>query len=204
MSEHPRATAAAALRRMGHAMMAHEASDDLLARVATAADRVTADFEGAPPRARDPLELKQTRTREATSDSHEVSHFDECFVSGTQNPMGIAMTVRREGDVAIASVDLGAAFEGAPGRAHGGIVAAVFDDVLGYLPQFIGKVAFTGELTVRYLAPTPIQTPLTFRASITEIDGRKIHTEAEASSNGEPVARAHAVFISIDPSRLRA
>lgn len=210
MSDDPRALAAAALRRLGHAMMGHEADPDLLRRVAAAADRVSTELEAQPPRERDLRELKRRMFLQDVADGEVIVHFDECFVSGPWNPMGIAMEVRREGTDAVASVELGPAFEGAPGRSHGGIVAAIFDDVLGYLLTFERTPGFTGELTVRYLAATPIGQPLQFRARVVDVDGRKIRTEAEAyaldaaGGRGEPVATASGLFIAIATDRIRA
>lgn len=199
----PRTRAAAALRRLGHTMMSREAEPELLARVADAAQRVADDLSSAPERQRDPLELKRRMYEAEIAEGEHVSHFDECFVSGTQNPLGIAIQVHREGDEAVAEVELGPAFEGAPGRAHGGIVAAIFDDVLGYLSTFAREPAFTGELTVRYEAPTPLGEPLEFRAWRNGREGRRISTEAEATAGGEVVAQAWATFVAIDLERLR-
>jgi acyl-coenzyme A thioesterase PaaI-like protein len=114
--------------------------------------------------------------------------------------MGIAVDLHRDGDDAVALVSLGAAFEGAPGRAHGGIVAAVFDDVMGLVLKMVGTPAYTGELTVRYLAPTPIGERLEFRAWLANRDGRKLFIEAEAyrAADRVQVASARAVFIAID------
>ncbi|WP_130650102.1 PaaI family thioesterase [Egicoccus halophilus] len=204
-----RARAAAALRRLSHALIAHEADEDLLERVATTADRVAADLEGQPPRQRDLLELKRRMFDIDVPDGGRVVHFDECFVSGPWNPMGIAIEVHREADEAVAEVSLGAAFEGAPGRSHGGIVAAIFDDVLGYLLTLRQEPGFTGQLTVRYLAATPIGQPLRFRARVEAVEGRKRRTVAEArvlgadGTEGEVVATAEATFVVIDLSRFR-
>jgi acyl-coenzyme A thioesterase PaaI-like protein len=204
MDQDPRARAAAALRRLGHAVIAHDAGPELLERVADAADRVSDELEEAPPRTRDLLELKRRMFDLQVPDGARVVHFDECFVSGPYNPMGIAIEVRREGEEAVAAVQLGPAFEGAPDRSHGGIVAAVFDDVLGYLLTLRQEPGFTGELTVRYLAPTPIRQTLEFRAWVVERDGRKLRTEAVATAGGEVVARAHATFVLIPVDRFRA
>lgn len=201
---HPRGRAAAALRRLGHALIANEADDALLLEVAAAAERVAARVEAGAPRERDLLDTKRRMFDVEIGEGERVVHFDECFVSGPFNPLGIAIEVRREGDEAVAEVALGAAFEGGPGRAHGGIVAAVFDDVLGYLLSLERTPGFTGELTVRYLAPTPIGVPLRFRARVVERDGRKLHTEAEALADGARIATARAVFISVDPGRFAA
>ena len=69
--------------------------------------------------------IKRRLWEDPPPDGGPMSHFAECVVSGTANPMGIAIDVRREGDEAVADFNLGAAFEGAPKRAHGGIVAHV-------------------------------------------------------------------------------
>jgi acyl-coenzyme A thioesterase PaaI-like protein len=199
----PRAHAAAALRRLGHALIAHEADAQLLERVAAAADRVAGDLERQPPRQRDLLELKRRMFDLDVDDGDRVVHFDECFVSGPWNPLGIAIEVHREGDEAVAEVSLGAAFEGAPGRSHGGIVAAIFDDVLGYLLTLRQQPGFTGELTVRYHAATPIGQPLQFRARVVGEEGRKVRTRAEARAGDEVVASAEATFVVIDPERFR-
>jgi acyl-coenzyme A thioesterase PaaI-like protein len=203
-ADHPRGRAAAALRRLGHALMGHEADEALLEEVARAADRVARDLEQQPPRQRDLLELKRRMFDIEVADGQTVVHFDECFVSGPWNPLGIAIDVHRDGDDAVAEVTLGPAFEGAPGRSHGGIVAAIFDDVLGYLLTLRHQPGFTGELTVRYLAPTPIAQPLVFRARLEGQEGRKLWTAAEATANGEVVARATGTFIAIEQHQMRA
>ncbi|MGK2869905.1 MAG: PaaI family thioesterase [Mycobacterium sp.] len=55
-----------------------------------------------------------------------------------------------------ATVDLtlSAPYEGPPGHVHGGVCALVLDHVLGATAHRPGKPAFTGTLTLRYVAPT--------------------------------------------------
>lgn len=195
--------AAHALRRFGHTLMEREADDELLARVTEAAERTTAQLEEAPRRSRDLVRIKQQFFPSDVADGERIVHFDECFVSGRWNPLGIGMEAERDGNGVRATVTLGTAFEGAPGRSHGGIVAAIFDDVMGYLLTVHGIPAFTGELTVRYLAPTPIGTELTYRSWMTHRDGRRILAEADAASDGDRIATATATFIEVDPSRFR-
>ncbi|MGH3441558.1 MAG: PaaI family thioesterase [Nitriliruptorales bacterium] len=204
MSDDRRAEAAEALRRFGHALMSREADDELLRRVTEAAHRVADDLERAPARERDLLELKRRMFDVEIGEGEAVSHFDECFVSGSQNPLGIGATVRREGEDVVASVELGPAYEGAPGRSHGGIVAAIFDDVLGYLLTLEQQPGFTGELAVRYLAPVPLGQPLEFRSRVVGREGRKLFAEGEAYADGDVVARATATFVTISLDRIRA
>jgi acyl-coenzyme A thioesterase PaaI-like protein len=118
--------------------------------------------------------------------------------------MGIGIQVFRDGEDSVAWVELGAAFEGAPGRSHGGIVAAIFDDVLGYLLSIHKQPAFTGELTVRYQAPTPMGERLTFRGRLLDRQGRKLMAEGEATAaDGTIVATATATFIAVDVTAFK-
>ena len=203
-TDDPRVTAADALRRLGHALIAHEADDDTLRSIADRADTMAMSLGALPRRRRDMVDLKQSMFPDDVPDGERIHHFDECFVSGRHNPLGIGAAPRRDGDEVVAEVTLGAAFEGAPGRSHGGIVAAVFDDVLGYLLTVHGIPAFTGELNVRYLAPTPMGAPLVFRSRLVARDGRRIHCEAEATHDDQRIATSEATFIEVEPSRFRS
>ncbi|MGC8463499.1 MAG: PaaI family thioesterase [Acidimicrobiales bacterium] len=191
-----RLAAAASLRRLGNAVVAHEAPDALLERLAATADGVLADVEAAPPRDR-PVGTLGRRFEQVPADGTVLDHFPDCVVSGHANPLGIAITVHREGDDAVARVVLGAAFEGAPGRAHGGVVAAIFDDTLGFVLDIVDVPAYTGRLSVSYLAPAPVHEEIEFRARLRHREGRKLLLEGEAIVAGARIAEAEGLFIAI-------
>lgn len=121
-------------------------------------------------------------------------------VSGSASPWGLDVELLRESDRIVATVELRSAHEGAPGRAHGGIVAALFDDVMGFVLGMIKQPAFTGELCVRYTAPTPLFRTLECRAWPSGRDGRKILIDAELVdvAAGVRCATASAVFIAVE------
>lgn len=199
----PRLAAADALRRLGHAIVAHDAGDAFFERVVAAVDTVLPQIESSPPRRRLPENMKRGLFEGAPPDGSRIDHFPDCVISGHANPLGVAIVVHREGDEAVASVSLGPAFEGAPGRAHGGVVAGIFDDVLGNVLTIIEQPAFTAELTVRYLAPTPLGVELEYRGRLARRDSRKLWIDGECRApDGTRVAEAHGLFIAIDFSRL--
>ncbi|HUO47646.1 MAG TPA: PaaI family thioesterase, partial [Acidimicrobiales bacterium] len=94
------------------------------------------------------------------------------------------------------------AFEGAPGRAHGGIVAAAFDDVTGFVIGRLQEPAFTGELTVRYLAAVPVDEPLEIRARLEGRERRKLFISADMRTGEAVVATCRAIYVTVDPSRF--
>lgn len=199
-----RLAAAAALRRLGHAFVGHHVPNDVLLRIGALVEDVLPSVEASSARRRPVGDMKRRLFEAPPADGQTMDHFPDCVVSGAANPMGIAIVVRREGDEAVARVALGAAFEGAPGRAHGGIVAAVFDDTMGFVLGMQGTPAYTGRLTVSYLAPTPIGVELKLRARLRERTGRKLWIDGDAWHDGERIATAEGLFIAIPPERLSA
>ncbi len=197
-----RLAAAEALRRLGHAVVGHQVDDALLGRIAEAVDGILPEIEAGARRVRPVEDMKRSIFENRPGEGGTIDHFPDCIVSGDANPMGIAMTVRREGDEAVAHVRLGAAFEGAPGRAHGGVVAAVFDDTLGFVLNIHQVPAFTGRLTVSYLAPTPVGVDIEFRARLVRRERRKLFIEGEATHDGVRIAESRGVFVAIPPERL--
>lgn len=203
-AEDPRVLAAAAMRRLGHAMVAHDTDAELLRRIAAQASATAAVVEAGPRRERPIVELKRQMWEAPPPDGGRMRHFQECVVSGEANPMGVAMAVRREADRVVADVHLGAAFEGAPRRAHGGIVAAVFDDIMGYVLLIHRTPAFTGQLEVTYLSPTPVEADLVATAWLERRQDRKLWTTATLeTSGGDLIARSEGLFIAVAAERFR-
>jgi acyl-coenzyme A thioesterase PaaI-like protein len=192
-----RSTAAARLRDLAHSFAAHEPDDDALEHTARAAREVAQLLDDSPPR--DRLELMRRGFRAGRMGPGMGLGFDDRAVGGSSNPTAVDMDVHYEGDEIVAAVVLRRAFEGAPGRAHGGVVAAAFDDVTGFVIAQIQEPAFTGELTVRYLAPVPVDAPLELRARLDGRERRKLFISGECISEGAVIATCRAIYITVDP-----
>lgn len=117
------------------------------------------------------------------------------IVSGGGNPMGLGGFLSSEGSVAVMDVTLGKAFEGPPGHAHGGAVAALIDETMGLAVAINNVPAFTVQLSVSYVGPTPINEPIVARAWIENVDGRKNSVEATVTAGETIVATGSALFI---------
>jgi len=156
--------AAAALRRLTHAFVAYEADDDIMLRLARAADAFQDELvQGARRDRAAGLSVEHVFVGAASMDPAAgpmSASLADRAVGGPANPSAVEIDARIVDDEVIATFVLGPACEGAPGRAHGGVVAAVFDDVTGYVLRIAGAPAFTGSLAITYRAPTPIERPL--------------------------------------------
>jgi hypothetical protein len=88
-------------------------------------------------------------------------------------------------------------YEGPPFCAHGGIVAALFDEFLGCTQILSGKTGATGVLTLRYHAPTPLNTELRFEGEVKSAEGRKIIIAGDMFANGKRVVSGEGLFITL-------
>jgi acyl-coenzyme A thioesterase PaaI-like protein len=200
-----RLEAAAVMRRLGHAIVGHDIDDAVFDQMRSTVEGLLAQVEASPVRQRPTLNMdRDLFVVPPPQGGARGSHFTDCIVTGAANPMGVAAQVLRDGDDAVLRSTLGDAFEGAPGRAHGGVVAALFDEVMGFVLSITCTPAFTGRLTVTYRAPVPIGVPLEFRARLTGREGRKLLMAGEARHGYTVLAEAEALFVAVDPERFAA
>lgn len=190
-----RVRAGRAVRDLGHALVGHHAPVEVLEDVAATLEAAVERLSAGAPRSRQPESFHYTWA-DTPADGALMPSWGDRPVSGASSPWGVDPVVRRQGHEAVATVTLRSAHEGAPGRSHGGVVAAIFDDLMGYVLQIEQLVAYTGEITVRYEAPVPLHVPLTFRCRLRERSGRKLLIDAECTDGDRVLARSTAVFIS--------
>ncbi|CAM2175402.1 PaaI family thioesterase [Burkholderia orbicola] len=93
-------------------------------------------------------------------------------------------------------------YRGPPGLVHGGIVAAIHDQLVASVTRLHGHIAVTASLKVNYRLPTPIDQPLDLSAWIENCDGRKLSVRAICQHEGRTTSESEALLITIDPSYL--
>lgn len=90
------------------------------------------------------------------------------------------------------TVTYGPQYEGPPMHVHGGMVAAMFDEVLGFVQLAPG---FTAYLKVDYRRPTPLNRELALRGWIDRVEGRKRWIRGTSTLDGVVLAEAEGLFI---------
>jgi acyl-coenzyme A thioesterase PaaI-like protein len=137
------------------------------------------------------------------------AYLDLSPVRGELNPIAPPLVVERvlerdDGSQAlVATVSLGPAYEGPPHGVHGGIVAALFDDLLGQAQRFAGRAGVTATLEVRYRQITPLGEPLRMTAWIHEQRGRRVTARATCYAGETLTADAEAIFLGVDFEEIR-
>jgi acyl-coenzyme A thioesterase PaaI-like protein len=196
-----RLDATAALRELVHELVAADADDATLGKVTRRVGETVALLDGFPRRDRAVPEFTTHSELRVGSESEGHAMSDRA-VAGPANPTSVRLDVHRVGDEAVAAVSFGPAFEGALGRVHGGMVAAVIDDFTGFVLAMVGEPGFTGRLSVSYYHPVPIETTIELRARLARREGRKLFVDAEGRLGDRVLVRAEALMIVVDPAHF--
>jgi acyl-coenzyme A thioesterase PaaI-like protein len=194
-----RMRAGRAIRDLGHTFVGRHATLDQIERLADAVEGISAELWPGAVRTRGehPFADRQVVDYPQGRFDHD---FDDRPVSGRSSPWGLDLELHRYGDEIEARVTLRSAHEGAPNRSHGGIIAALFDDVFGYVLGVVHQPAFTGDLYIRYQAPTPLFRELACRVRLDARVGRKLLLSGELVDveSGATLTTATATFIAVD------
>ena len=132
------------------------------------------------------------------ADDVEVSFPDDggCFGCSASNEDGLQLKFIRSGDEVRGRYTIPDRFHGAPGIAHGGIVATILDEYSCAAAVFVrGRRVVTGELSVRYERPCPVEKPLDMKARVVDDSHpRYLVIEAEVLVDGVRVVRSTGKF----------
>ncbi len=135
------------------------------------------------------------RLQGAGPDSAPHAVFPYSPVIGRRNPLAPPVPFEVVDGVVRGEVVFGPVYNGPPGSVHGGVIALVFDELLGYVNVANQSGAFTGTLSVRYVRMTPIGVPIRMEARTERVDGRKVFSSGAMFAGDELTAEAEGVFI---------
>ena len=116
-------------------------------------------------------------------------------VSGRRNPVAPPIRMWRDGDEVRGEAVFSPTYAGPPNSVHGGIIAAVFDELLSMANVISGSAGFTGTLTIKYLRHTPLDRPIELWAVNERSSGRKQFSRGEMRVDGQVTASAEGLFI---------
>ena len=127
-----------------------------------------------------------------------------CFACGLENPVGLRLAFYNQGPGRVISDTMvPSQFQGYPGRAHGGIVAAMLDEIVGRtaMTQDPEHFMVTAKLEVRYRSPIPLGQPLHLEGSLVRRKGRFAWAHADVRlPDGSVGAEADAMLVDIEPN----
>jgi uncharacterized protein (TIGR00369 family) len=126
-----------------------------------------------------------------------------CFACGSLNEHGIGMTIHIDHGRAWSEVELEQRFEGWQGVAHGGILATLLDEVMGWTMAAGDDWGVTARLAVEYRKPIAPGTKLRVEGWITRGRRRVVETAGRIvdARDGTELATATATYVTVDEAR---
>lgn len=125
----------------------------------------------------------------------DASLFERSPLSGRCNALAAPLVLEFDGARTLGHATYGEAYEGPPGSVHGGYVISAFDDLLGVAQAASGTAGFTGTLSVRLIARTPLHERIGYEAGVESRSGRKVVAWGRSTLRGEVLAEATGIFV---------
>ena len=129
-----------------------------------------------------------------------------CFACGELNAVGLRLVLHVAGDTCWTETTLATDFQGWEDITHGGIVATILDEVMGWALASADSWGYTAKLTIQYRRPTPIGRRLRAEGRLVERRRRLLTTRAQLTDaeTGEVLATADALYVAAPPERKQA
>ncbi|MFZ0216098.1 MAG: PaaI family thioesterase [Candidatus Dormiibacterota bacterium] len=129
----------------------------------------------------------------------QVTYDGRCFGCGEHNDDGLQMRFAKVGDESICDFTVPPRFQSWEGVIHGGIVALMLDEAIGWACWHRGHPGVTGRLEVRYRQPLRVGEQVRVAARI-DHGRRSLHYASgwiERLADGSKIAEASATVMEI-------
>jgi len=129
-----------------------------------------------------------------------------CFGCGPRNPSGLHLHVEEQDGVTFAAFTPGEWHQGWEGIIHGGILAALLDEVMAYCLYFVGVKGVTARMEIRFRAAVSKGDSLRIEAREARRAPRIVDIEGRILRDGKVVTEATGRFMKLgefDPTTVR-
>ncbi len=125
-----------------------------------------------------------------------------CFGCGSDNPRGLGMRFRLEDGRAVAEFTPPEFLQGYPGHVHGGGIATMLDEAMGWAVYEQGIWAMTARFTMRFRDSVRLGEQVTVSGWVTRDRGRFLEMRSELRSpRGDLLAEAEGLFVRVSGER---
>lgn len=129
---------------------------------------------------------------------------DYCFVCGRYNPIGLHLQFYTADDGSVhAEYTPRREHQGYPGVMHGGLIAAMLDEIIGRTAIVRNFWCMTAKLEVRFKKPVPIDAPLRLKGEIVRQDTRVLEGRGEIRlADGTLAVEAFGTYVRLPDEQI--
>ncbi len=127
-----------------------------------------------------------------------------CFACGTLNAHGLHLVLNVADDTCWTELTLRPEFQGWEGIAHGGIVATILDEVMGWALASADAWGYTAKMSIEYKRPVPVGAHLRGEGRLVERRRRLLTLTGRLldADTGEVLATAEALYVAAPQAQL--
>jgi uncharacterized protein (TIGR00369 family) len=133
----------------------------------------------------------------------EVTYDGRCFGCGPLNSEGLGMRFEPRDGESVCEFEVPARYQSWAGMVHGGVVALMLDEAVGWAAWHAGHPGVTGKLEVRYRQPLRVGEAIRAVGRVERIRrGSLVYAEGtiDRLSDGARIAEASATLMAV-PTR---
>jgi len=129
-----------------------------------------------------------------------------CFACGALNAHGLHLVLHVAGDTCWTDLTLRPDFCGWEGIAHGGIVATVLDEVMGWALASADAWGYTAKMSIEYRRPVPVGVRVRGEGRVIERRRRLLTTSARLvdPATGAVYATAEGLYVAAPEAQREA
>ena len=132
-----------------------------------------------------------------------LKSYPNCFGCGSDNPIGLKLSYRIEGENVVADFVPREEHQGWPGITHGGIIASLLYEVMENYPYQNGIVAMIRSMEARFLKPVSTGQAITANSWLVEESGRVLKVAGSLLGEEDQVlAQGRADLVVLDEEQL--
>jgi uncharacterized protein (TIGR00369 family) len=132
----------------------------------------------------------------------EVEFDGRCFGCGPLNQDGLRMTFKPEAGESVTEFEVPPRYQSWRGVVHGGIVALLLDEAVGWAAWHRGRPGVTGKLEVRYRQPLRVGERIRVSGRVDSVRRSLVYASASIQrlTDGATVAEATATLMDAQPT----
>ena len=126
------------------------------------------------------------------------NRYPSCFGCGVENPHGLRLYMKMNGDELSADFMPAPHHQGWPGIVHGGIISALLYEVMENWTYFNGIVTMMRSMETRLRTPASVGEPIRATSWLEKREGREITVAAKLRSDGKTIAESRASLVELN------
>jgi uncharacterized protein (TIGR00369 family) len=132
----------------------------------------------------------------------DLDNYTMCFACGRDNPIGLKLKLQRVGEAVMTEFTPEEHHQGWPGVVHGGIITAILDEAMSYVPLFQGLNCVTAKMEIRLHNAARVGQKLLVSSHITRKTRKLIEARAEmVLEDSTPIAEGKSIMYIVEEAQ---